>query len=107
MRLPAPYKEWPASGPGRLRLPLWFLTEVSAEAPGQALLRVMYVCPASSSCALCPAVAVTIEAGGAGTNTERAIPGSKRGGPHSAGSVGKQVTRRALASYLAAVTEAG
>ena len=34
-------------------------------------------CPGSFTCARCPAVAVTLGAGGAGTYTQRAIPGSE------------------------------
>jgi hypothetical protein len=34
---------------------------------------------ASSTCARCPAVTVTLDAGGAGTDTQRAIPGTEPG----------------------------
>ena len=37
----------------------------------------MYVHQALSSCARCPAIIVTLEAGGAGTYTQRAIPGTE------------------------------
>jgi len=45
----------------------------------QAWLRV-YVRQARSSCAHCPAVTVTLDAGGAGTYTKQAIPGSEPAG---------------------------
>jgi hypothetical protein len=68
-----PCREWPASGPGRLRPGPWFLVGVSAEAPGSSMTSRDHRAP--SGCARCPAVTVMLEAGGAGTYTQRAIPG--------------------------------
>src|SRR5271166_692178 len=73
---PAPCRGWPASGPGRLRPGPWFLTGVPAEAPGSSMTSRVRS-PASFPCARCPAVTVTLEAGGADTYTQRAIPGSE------------------------------
>ena len=57
--------------------PAWplVLTGVSAEAPGSSVTsRVRW--PVLSTCAGCPAGTVALEAGGADTYTQRAIPGS-------------------------------
>ena len=69
---------WPASGPGRLRPGPWFLTGVSAEAPGSSMTSRVRS-PGTFSCARCPAVTVMLEAGGADTYTSQAIPGSEPG----------------------------
>src|SRR5213082_2808294 len=72
----APCRGWPASGPGRLPPGPCLLAGVSAEAPGSSVtLRVRS--PGTFACARCPAVTVTLEAGGADTYTQRAIPGSE------------------------------
>ena len=53
----------------------WFLTGVSAEAPGSSVTsHVRY--PGTFTFIGCPAITVTLEAGGADTYTQRAIPGS-------------------------------
>jgi hypothetical protein len=61
---------------GQARPGLWSLAGVSAEAPGSSVtLRVRS--PSTFACAPCPAATVTLEAGGADTDTQRAIPGLK------------------------------
>ena len=52
---PAACRGWPASGPGRLRPGPWFLTGVSAEAPGSSMTSRVRP-PGTFSCARCPAV---------------------------------------------------
>jgi len=61
--------------------PAWPLSSdrsVRSGLQGQARLRV-YVGPGLSTCAGCPAGTVALGAGGAGTYTQRAIPGSEPG----------------------------
>ena len=72
---PAPCRGWPASGPGRLLPGPWLLTGVFAEAPGSSVTSRVRS-PGTFTCARCPAVTVMLEAGGADTYTQRAIPGS-------------------------------
>jgi hypothetical protein len=75
---PAACRGWPASGAGRLRPGPWFLTGVSAEAPGSSMTSHVRS-PGTFCCARCPAVTVMLEAGGADTYTPQAIPGSGPG----------------------------
>jgi hypothetical protein len=73
---PAPCRGWPASGPGRLLPGPWLLTGVFAEAPWSSVTSRVRS-PGIFTCARCPAVTVALEAGGADTYTQRAIPGSE------------------------------
>jgi hypothetical protein len=64
---------WPASVQAGSGLGPWFLTGVSAETPGASMTS--RVRSPGTFHARCPgAVTVTLEAGGAGTYIERAIP---------------------------------
>jgi hypothetical protein len=74
---PAPYRGWPASGPGRLRPGPWFLTGVSVEAPGSSVTSRVRSPSIFHLCSRRPAVTVTLEAGGADADTQRAIPGTE------------------------------
>ena len=72
----APCRGWPASGPGRLRPGPWFLTGVSA-----VVSRVKRDFAYTSARAFPPGLVVlrgtvALDAGGADTYTQRAIPGS-------------------------------
>ncbi len=73
---PAPCRGWPASDPGRLLPGPCLLTGVPAEAPGSSVTSRVRS-PGNFTCPRCPAVTVTLDAGGAGTYTQRAIPGSE------------------------------
>ena len=67
---------WPAPGPGRLPPGPCLLAGVSAETPGSSVTSRVRS-PGTLTCAHCPAVTVALEAGGADTHTQRAIPGSE------------------------------
>ena len=56
---------WPTPGPGRLRPRPCLLTGLSAEAPGSSVASRVRS-PGIVRCACCPAVTVTLDAGGAG-----------------------------------------
>jgi hypothetical protein len=73
---PADCRGWPASGPGRLRPGPLFLTGVSAEAPRSSMTSRVRS-PGTFRSTRCPASTVMLEAGGADTYTQRAVPGSK------------------------------
>ena len=70
---PALCRGWPASGPGRLRPGPWFLTGVSAEV---SRIKRDFACTFTRHfpCTRCPAVTVTLDAGGADTYTQRPSP---------------------------------
>jgi hypothetical protein len=74
---PALCRGWPASGPGRLPPGPCLLTGVSAETPGSSVTSRDVRSPGHFHLCSCPAVTVTLEAGGADTYTQRAIPGSE------------------------------
>ena len=59
---------------GQARPAPWFLTGVSVEVPGSSVTSRVRA-PGTYSCAGCPAGTVMLEAGGADTDTQRAIPG--------------------------------
>ena len=54
----------------------WFPSGVFAEAPGSSMTSCVRA-PGRLTCTLCPAARVMLEAGGADTYTQRAIPGSE------------------------------
>ena len=74
---PAPCRGWPASGAGGLRPGPCVLTGVSAEV---SRIKRDFACTFARHLPpvlVAPAVTVTLEAGGADTYTQRAIPGSE------------------------------
>jgi hypothetical protein len=82
-RLPAPWNlprgRPHRAGDGRVRsgqAPAWPLASDRSARRDSGVKRLrMYVHQALFTCARCPAVTVTLDAGGAGTDTQRAIPG--------------------------------
>jgi hypothetical protein len=73
---PVPCRGWPASGPGRPPgLAPGSDRSVPIRSPGSSVTSRVRS-PGTFTCARCPAVTVTLGAGGADTYTQRAIPGS-------------------------------
>ena len=74
MTVPAPYRGWPAAGPGRLPSGLFFWPECSQRSPESSGTSRDVRRPGLSTCAGCPAGTVALGAGGADTYTQRVIP---------------------------------
>ena len=103
MTVPAPYRGWPAAGPGRLPSGLFFWPECSQRSPESSGTSRDVRRPGLSTCAGCPAGTVALGAGGADTYTQRVIPdltssvsvqGSYLAGSHSLAMGGSGGRRR-------------